>query len=148
MRGPGSSRSNRLHDKTSFQLMKNHDLPYIKTLLADDYQEELRQSYELFEYLAQEQNFTFEFIQLPTVTEGKLIISLILPIACFFIPVGLIQLLLEVRVNPISVFHGRGATFDLARAHSANLALKYIRCLSKQQQQHAASNISTISSSA
>ena len=77
LRAPGSSRSNRLHDKASFQLMKNHDLPYIKQLLADDYQEELCQSYELFEYLAQEQNFTFEFIELPTISEGKSILHLV-----------------------------------------------------------------------
>lgn len=58
--------------------MKNHDLPYIKQLLADDYQEVLCQSYELFEYLAQEQNFTFEFIQLPTISEGKSILHVII----------------------------------------------------------------------
>ena len=51
--------------------MKNADLPHLKKLLADDYQEELCQSYQLFEYLAEEQNFTYEFIQLPTITEGK-----------------------------------------------------------------------------
>lgn len=50
--------------------MKYPDLPYIKKLLADDYQEELHQSYEIFESLAQEQNFTYEFIQLPTINEG------------------------------------------------------------------------------
>ena len=35
--------------------MKNSDLPYIKQLLSDDYDETICQSYELFEYLAQEQ---------------------------------------------------------------------------------------------
>ncbi len=50
--------------------MKNNDLPYIKQLLSDDYHPEFSQSYEMFEYLAQEQNFTFEFIQLPTIDEG------------------------------------------------------------------------------
>jgi hypothetical protein len=52
--------------------MKNNDLPYIKKLLADDYDEEFDQSYQLFEYLADEQNFTFEFIQLPSINEGKI----------------------------------------------------------------------------
>ena len=51
--------------------MKNNDLPYVKELLADDYHEESDQSYELFQYLAEEQNFTFEFIQLPPINEGK-----------------------------------------------------------------------------
>jgi hypothetical protein len=60
----------------------------------------------------------------------------------FFLSKGSIQLLLEVRVNPVSVFHGYGETFDLARQNSANLALKYIRCLSKQQQ-HSSSTITT-----
>jgi hypothetical protein len=50
--------------------MKNNDLPYIKKLLSDDYHDETCQSYEMFEYLAQEQNFTFEFIQLPTINAG------------------------------------------------------------------------------
>ena len=50
--------------------MKNSDLPYIKKLLSDDYYQNISQSYEMFEDLAQEQNFTFEFIQLPTVDEG------------------------------------------------------------------------------
>jgi hypothetical protein len=50
--------------------MKNSDLPYIKQLLSDDYQQESSQSYEMLEYLAQEQNFTYEFIQLPTIHEG------------------------------------------------------------------------------
>ena len=44
----------------------------------------------------------------------------------------------------VCIFHGYGETFDEAREHSANLALKYIRCLSKQQQQqHPASMITT-----
>jgi hypothetical protein len=51
--------------------MKNSDLPYIQKLLSDDYHEEISQSYEMFEYLSQEQNFTFEFIQLPTIDEGE-----------------------------------------------------------------------------
>ena len=97
MRVSGSSRSNRLHDKASFQLMKNHELPFIKKLLADDYQDELRQSYELFEYLAQEQNFTFEFIQLPAITEGKSIFCFI-----FFLITRL--LVLQVRFNYSSKF--------------------------------------------
>jgi len=50
--------------------MKNNDLPYIKKLLSDDYDDDFCQSYDMFEYLAQEQNFTFEFIQLPTINEG------------------------------------------------------------------------------
>jgi hypothetical protein len=50
--------------------MKNNDLPYIKKLLSDDYHEKIYQSYEMFQYLAQEQNFTYEFIQLPTINEG------------------------------------------------------------------------------
>lgn len=51
--------------------MKNTDLPHIKTLLADDYQENLHQSNQLFENLAQEQNFTYEFLQLPTLNQGS-----------------------------------------------------------------------------
>ncbi|CAF2598835.1 unnamed protein product [Rotaria sp. Silwood2] len=126
IRGTGSARSNRLYDKNSFHIMKNSDLPYIKKLLSDDYYQELSQSYELFQYLAQEQNFTYEFIQLPTIYQGS------------------IELLLEVRLLPVSVFHGYGETFDLARQYAANLALKYIRCLSKQyQQQHTSSVITT-----
>lgn len=50
--------------------MKNNDLPYIKKLLSDDYQEEINQSSEIFESLAQEQNFAYEFVQLPTINEG------------------------------------------------------------------------------
>ncbi|CAF0914616.1 unnamed protein product [Adineta steineri] len=127
LRGTGSARSNRVYDKTSFQLLKNSDLPYINKLLSDDYHEESARPYEMFESLAQEQNFTFEFIQLPTIDEGS------------------IQLLLEVRLTPVSVFHGYGKTLELARQHSTNLALKYIRCLSKQQQQqqHSSSIITT-----
>ena len=104
--------------------MKNTDLPQIKTLLSDDYQENLNESIEFFENLAQEQNFTFEYIQLPTIDQNS------------------IQLLLEVRINPISVFHGHGSTFELARQSSTNLALKYIRCLTKQQQ-YSTANIAT-----
>ncbi|CAF3436579.1 unnamed protein product [Rotaria sp. Silwood1] len=132
IRGTGVARSNRLYDKNSFHIMKNSDLPYIKQLLSDDYHQELSQSYETFQCLAQEQNFTYEFIQLPTINAGS------------------IELLLEVRLLPVSVFHGYGETFDLARQHAANLALKYIRCLSKQyqqqqQQQHASSVITNTS---
>jgi len=39
--GTNSVRSNRIYDKSLFQLMKNSDLPYIKQLLTDDYQVEL-----------------------------------------------------------------------------------------------------------
>jgi hypothetical protein len=56
---------------------------------------------------------------------------------------GSIQLLLEVRVNPVSVFHGCAETIGLAQQYSANLALKYIRCLSKQQQQYSTPTITT-----
>jgi hypothetical protein len=126
--------------------MKNNDLPYIKKLLSDDYHDETCQSYEMFEYLAQEQNFTFEFIQLPTINEGYNIFSFFFKFQFILFSLSLskgsIQLLLEVRVNPVSVFHGYGETFDLARQNSANLALKYIRCLSKQQQ-HSSSIIAT-----
>ncbi|CAF1325434.1 unnamed protein product [Rotaria sordida] len=126
IRGTGSARSNRLYDKNSFHIMKNSDLPYIKKLLSDDFHQELSQSYEIFQYLAQEQNFTYEFIQLSTINEGS------------------IELLLEVRLMPVSVFHGYGETFDLARQHAVNLALKYIRCVSKQyQQQHSTSVITS-----
>lgn len=108
--------------------MKNSDLPNIKILLADDYQANLTSSYELFQYLSQEQNFTYEAIQLPTISEGS------------------VEVLLEVHFMPVSVFHGYGETFELARQHAANFALKYIRCLSKQyqQQQQHASSTSTV----
>ncbi|CAF1337266.1 unnamed protein product [Adineta ricciae] len=125
VRGTGSARSNRLYDKSSFQLWKNSDLPQIKKLLADEYVQDLSQSQDMFELLAQEQNFAYEFIQVPTMDEGS------------------IQLLLEVRLTPVSVFHGYGQTIEQARQHSTNLALKYIRCLSKQQQQHSTSTIIT-----
>lgn len=105
--------------------MKNTDLPHIKTLLSDDYQENLNESVEFLENLAREQNFIYEFIQLPTVDQNS------------------IRLLLEVRINPVSVFHGYGQTLDLARQYSSNLALKYIRCLTKQQQQYSTPNVTT-----
>ncbi|CAF4017001.1 unnamed protein product [Rotaria magnacalcarata] len=117
-RGAGvATRSNRLYDKNSFHTMKNSDLPNIKKLLSDNHSPELSQSYELFQCLAQEQNFAYEFIQLPTNSEGS------------------IELLLEVRLMPVSVFHGCGETFDIARQQATNFALKYIRSLSKQYQQ-------------
>ena len=61
-----------MYDKSSFQLWKNSDLPQIKKLLADEYVQDLPQSYDMFELLAQEQNFAYEFIQLPTMDEGKM----------------------------------------------------------------------------
>jgi hypothetical protein len=65
--------------------MKNIDLPYVKKLLADDYHEELDQSYELFQHLAEEQNFTFEFIQLPPVNEGESLVVVLQSIISIFL---------------------------------------------------------------
>jgi hypothetical protein len=76
--------------------MKNNDLPYIKQLLADDYHEGLHQSYELFEYLAEEQNFTFEFIQLPPINEGSFLQSII--------SISLLLFFLKDRFNYYSKF--------------------------------------------
>jgi hypothetical protein len=76
--------------------MKNNDLPYIKQLLADDYHEGLHQSYELFEYLAEEQNFTFEFIQLPPISEGSFLQSII--------SISLLLFFLKDRFNYYSKF--------------------------------------------
>lgn len=50
--------------------MKNSDLPFINKLLSDDYHLGFQESYEMLESLSQEQNFTYEFIQLPTNSEG------------------------------------------------------------------------------
>lgn len=61
----------------------------------------------------------------------------------FSVSKGSIELLLEVRFMPPSVFHGYGDTCNQARQHAASLALKYIRCLSKQHQQSASSTITT-----
>jgi hypothetical protein len=54
---------------------------------------------------------------------------------------GATQLLLELRLVPVSVFHGCDAKLDQARQKAANLALKYIRHLSKQQQQQNSSSM-------
>jgi hypothetical protein len=55
--------------------MKNSDLPLIKRLLSADYEScdypELEQSYQILDDLAQEQNFTFDFIRLPTINERR-----------------------------------------------------------------------------
>ena len=98
--------------------MKNSDLPFIKRLLSDteDFVP-FSESGQYLEDLAKEQNFIFEFIQLPIMNEKS------------------IQLLLELRLIPVSVFHGYGETFEQAQNIASNSALKYIRYLSKQQQQ-------------
>ena len=127
VRGPGSARSNRLHDKSSFQLMKNSDLPFIKRLLSDTEDlVKLSESGQYLEDLAKEQNFTFEYIQLPLMDEKS------------------IQLLLELRLIPVSVFHGCGGTWQQAQNQASNSALKYIRYLSKQQQQQQQHSSSTL----
>ena len=98
--------------------MKNSDLPFIKRLLSDTEDlVQLSESGQYLEDLAKEQNFTLDFIQLPIMNEKS------------------IQLLLELRLVPVSVFHGCGETFEQARNQASNSALKYIRYLSKQQQQ-------------
>lgn len=106
--------------------MKNSDLPFIKRLLSDteDFVP-FSESGQYLEDLAKEQNFTFDFIQLPIMNEKS------------------IQLFLELRLIPVSVFHGYGETFEQAQNIASNSALKYIRYLSKQQQQHSAPNIAT-----
>lgn len=53
-------------------MMKNSDLPFIKRLLSDHEDlVPLSESYPYLEDLAREQNFTFEFIQLPMINESQ-----------------------------------------------------------------------------
>lgn len=63
---------------------------------------------------------------------------------CILFFLGATQLLLELRLIPVSVFHGCDTIFDQARQKAANLALKYIRHLSKQQQQQQQNSSSMI----
>ena len=108
--------------------MKNSDLPFIKRLLSDTEDlVKLSESSQYLEDLAKEQNFTLDYIQLPMMDEKS------------------IQLLLELRLVPVSVFHGCGESFEQARNQASNSALKYVRHLSKQQQQqqHSSSTLVT-----
>ena len=143
-RGPGSARSTRVYDKSSFQVMKNSDLPHIKKLLEDDDHPDLLQSCQALEDLAQEQNFDFEYIQLPSSNGGRSTRSTVVCLSLDPLFPGATQLLLELRLIPVSVFHGCDTTFDQARQKAANLALKYIRHLSKQQQQQQQQNSSSM----
>ena len=65
--------------------MKNSDLPCVKKLLSDDYDQEFSQSYEMLEHLAKEQKFTFEFIQWPTNNKGLFLILLTKHFNCLLI---------------------------------------------------------------
>ncbi|CAF1516500.1 unnamed protein product, partial [Didymodactylos carnosus] len=122
----GLTRTNRVYEKNSFQMLKNSDLPLIKQLLSDEYRE-CPNAYRMLAHLAKEQNFHFTFIELPCID-------------------SLFQVLLEIRLIPVSVFHGYGASLDIAQERAAFFSLNYIRCLSRQahqQPQHQQSTLST-----
>ncbi|CAF0792430.1 unnamed protein product [Didymodactylos carnosus] len=119
----GLTRPTRVCEKNSFQMLKNSDLPLIKQLLSDDYRE-CPNACLMLAHLAKEQNFHYTFIELPTID-------------------SLFQVLLEVCLIPVSVFHGYGTTLDIAKERAAFFSLNYIRCLSRQAQQQPGTSTTT-----
>ena len=52
-------------------MMKTSDLPHIKQLLSYEDHPIVSNSFQILANLAQEQNFTFEFIQFPSMNTGR-----------------------------------------------------------------------------
>ncbi len=119
--------------QNSFSIFKHTDKPLIKELLSNQNiltNDEISDSNcKYLEDLSKELNFEYFYYQIPVISKSGNYNIIIKKknISHFNLKKGKYQVLLQLKIHPLTVTHGTGLTADDARSQAAFNALNYIK---------------------